>query len=115
MDMRECEHSHKMRARLEPLLLTESAPRLTDAGIAELRTHQHIEQTHDVEQFRVLDRQLHWTTYRHHRAEELVTIVARLRETRHHYRRTFTRLMGHQRSWCIRAEYRLLIDVEQEA
>jgi hypothetical protein len=62
----------------------------------------------------VLDRPLHWTTYRHHRAEELVTIVARLRDTRHHYRRTFTRLTGHQRSWIIRAEYRLLIDVEQE-
>jgi DNA-binding GntR family transcriptional regulator len=36
MDMRECEHSYKMRARLEPLLLAESASRLTDADIEEL-------------------------------------------------------------------------------
>lgn len=111
MDMRECQLSYKMRERLEPLLLAESAPRLTDTDIAELMDlQQHIEQTHDVEQFLVLDRQLHWTTYRHHRAEELATIVARLWDTTQHYRRAFTRLTGHQRSWIIQAEHQLLIE-----
>ncbi|MDX6330812.1 MAG: hypothetical protein QOI83_3195, partial [Streptomycetaceae bacterium] len=33
MDMRECELSYRMRERLEPLLLAESAPHLTDADI----------------------------------------------------------------------------------
>jgi DNA-binding GntR family transcriptional regulator len=111
MDMRECELSYKMRERLEPLLLAESAPRLTDADIAELMDiQQHIEQTHDVEQFLVLDRQLHWATYRHHRAEELARIAGRLWDTTQHYRRAFTRLTGDQRSWIIRAEHRLLIE-----
>jgi DNA-binding GntR family transcriptional regulator len=111
MDMRECELSYKMRERLEPLLLAESAPHLTDADIAELaELQQHIEQTHNVEQFLVLDRQLHWATYRHHRADELANIVARLWDTTQHYRRAFTRLTADQRRWIISAEHRLLIE-----
>jgi DNA-binding GntR family transcriptional regulator len=111
MDMRECELSYKMRERLEPLLLAESSPHLTDADIAELtELQEHIEQTHDVEQFLVLDRQLHWATYRHHRADELANIVARLWDTTQHYRRAFTRLTADQRRWIISSEHRLLIE-----
>ncbi|MFE2430365.1 GntR family transcriptional regulator [Streptomyces sp. NPDC059373] len=111
MDMRECELSYKMRERLEPLLLAESAPHLTDADITELaELQQHIEQTDDVEQFLVLDRQLHWATYRHHRADELANIVARLWDTTQHYRRAFTRLTVGQRKWIISAEHHLLIE-----
>jgi len=111
MDMRECELSYKMRERLEPLLLAESAPRLTDADIAELIDVQdRIERTDDVEEFLVLDRQLHWATYRRHRADELARIVARLWDSTQHYRRAFTRLTMSRRSWIIRAEHRLLIE-----
>lgn len=111
MDMRECELSYKMRERLEPLLLAESAPRLTGADIAELTGIQdRIEETRDVEEFLVLDRQLHWATYRHHRADELAGVVARLWDTTQHYRRAFTRLTLGQRGWIINAEHRLLIE-----
>jgi DNA-binding GntR family transcriptional regulator len=111
MDMRECELSYKMRERLEPLLLAESAPRLTAADVAELvALQERIEGTSDVEEFLVLDRQLHWATYRHHRADELARIVARLWDTTQHYRRAFTRLTMARRSWIIRAEHRLLIE-----
>jgi len=111
MDMRECELSYKMRERLEPLLLAESAPRLTDAdldGLTELQSR--IEQTHDVEQFLVLDRRLHWATYRHHRADELGHIVARLWDSTQHYRRAFTRVTAEHRGWIIGAEHNLLIE-----
>jgi DNA-binding GntR family transcriptional regulator len=111
MDMRECELSYKVRERLEPLLLAESAPRLTDEDIAELEEIQEqIEQTTDVEDFLVLDRRLHWATYRHHQADELASIVARLWDTTQHYRRAFTRLTGTRRRWIIGAEHRLLIE-----
>jgi DNA-binding GntR family transcriptional regulator len=112
MDMRECELRYKMRERLEPLMLAESAPHLTGADIAELAAIQRrIEQTgDDVEQFLVLDRRLHWTTYRYHRAEELGTIVARLWDSTQHYRRAFTRLTADHRGWIIRAEHELLIE-----
>lgn len=111
MDPRECELSYKMRERLEPLLLAESAPHLTKADIDELMDLQEeIESTDDVERFLVLDRRLHWTTYRHHRAEELATVVARLWDTTQHYRRAFSRLAAGRRQWIIRAEHRLLIE-----
>jgi DNA-binding GntR family transcriptional regulator len=111
MDMRECELSYKMRERLEPLLLAESAPHRTEADIDELTALQEeIESTDDVERFLVLDRRLHWTTYRHHRAEELATVVARLWDTTQHYRRAFSQLAAGQRQWIIRAEHRLLIE-----
>jgi DNA-binding GntR family transcriptional regulator len=95
MDLRQCELSYQMRERLEPLLLAESA---------------HIENTHEVEQFLILDRQLHWTMYRHHDAAELATIVARLWDTTQHYRRAFTSMTMAERKWIISAEHRLLIE-----
>ncbi|GAA4661278.1 GntR family transcriptional regulator [Amycolatopsis dongchuanensis] len=111
MDRRECELSYKIRERVEPLLLAESAPRLSEDDIAELaRLQDRIEQAHDVEEFLVLDRELHWATYRHHQAEELASIVARLWDTTQHYRRAFTRLTGDRRRWIIGSEHRLLIE-----
>ncbi|MET8829166.1 GntR family transcriptional regulator [Streptomyces sp. NPDC004610] len=111
MDLRECELSYKMRERLEPLLLAESAPHLSRADLAELASLQdRIEATDDVEEFLVLDRALHWATYRHHRADELAGIVARLWDTTQHYRRAFTRLTLVRRGWVVNAEHRLLIE-----
>jgi DNA-binding GntR family transcriptional regulator len=111
MDMRECELSYQIRERLEPLLLAESAPGLSTEDIDELvRLQDSIERTDDVEEFLVLDRALHWTTYRHHRADELASIVARLWDMTQHYRRAFTRLTGARRRWIIGAEHRLLIE-----
>ncbi|MGV9349270.1 GntR family transcriptional regulator [Streptomyces spiralis] len=111
MDMRECTLNYQIRERLEPFLLAQSAPRLTIEDIDELsRLQERIEQTEDVEEFLVLDRELHWATYRHHEAEELASIVARLWDTTQHYRRAFTRLAGDRRRWIIGAEHRLLIE-----
>jgi DNA-binding GntR family transcriptional regulator len=110
MDMRECDLTYRMRERLEPMLLTESAPHLTDDDIDELSELQdRIERGTDVEDFLVLDRRLHWTVYRHHNADELASVCARLWDTTQHYRRAFTRLTGSQRGWIIGAEHRLLI------
>lgn len=110
MDMSECELSYKIRERLEPLLLTESAPHLRDEDIAELELLQdRIERADDVEEFLVLDRRLHWATYRHHQAGELASIVARLWDTTQHYRRTFTQIIGARRRWMIGSEHNLLI------
>ncbi|QKV80768.1 GntR family transcriptional regulator [Amycolatopsis sp. Hca4] len=110
MDLRECRLSYRIRERVEPLLLAESAPHLTDADFAELDAVQdEIERTDDVEEFLVLDRRLHWLTYRHHDVAEAAGIVARLWDTTQPYRRAFTRLTGHSRSWIIGAEHRLLI------
>jgi DNA-binding GntR family transcriptional regulator len=111
MDMRECELNYQIRERLEPFLLAESAPFLSVEDVGELsRLQDRIERTDDVEEFLVLDRELHWATYRHHKAEELASIVARLWDTTQHYRRAFTRLAGDRRRWIISSEHRLLIE-----
>ena len=110
MDLRGCQLSYQMRERLEPLLLAQSAPHLTEDELDELsRIQDAIEATTDVEEFLVLDRQLHWQTYLHHDADELAAIIARLWDTTQHYRRAFTRLAGTRRAWIIGAEHRLLI------
>jgi DNA-binding GntR family transcriptional regulator len=111
MDMRDCELSYKIRERIEPLLLSESAPRLADDDLTELsRLQEQIERTDDVERFLVLDRRLHWLTYRHHHADDLAAIVARLWDTTQHYRRAFTRLTMARRRWVINAEHHLLVE-----
>jgi DNA-binding GntR family transcriptional regulator len=57
----------------------------------------------------VLDRALHWATYRHNDARELATIIGRLWDTTQHYRRAFSHLARESRTWIINAEHRLLI------
>ncbi len=103
--------SYQIRERVEPLLLRDSLPRLTDADIAELRELQEaIEATDDVEEFLVLDRKLHWTSYRGHQTALLATLVERLWDTTQHYRREFIRISGGPRSWVTNSEHRLLIE-----
>jgi DNA-binding GntR family transcriptional regulator len=115
MDQRDCDLTYRIRERIEPLLLAESLPHLTDADIDELDGIQdQIEATTDVEEFLVLDRRLHWTTYRRNDADELATIVARMWDTTQHYRRAYTRLAGAERRWIISAEHRLLIEAVRD-
>lgn len=115
MRLQDLELSYKIRERLEPLLLEESLPRLTDAEVEVMTALQdQIEANTDVERFLVLDRQLHWTSYSGHRAPQLADMIERLWDTTQHYRRAFTRLAGRQRSWIISAEHRLLIEAIAE-
>ncbi len=115
MSREDLEVSYKIRERLEPLLLEESLPRLTDGHVEKMRSLQDaIEADADVERFLVLDRELHWTSYSGHQAPQLAEMIGRLWDTTQHYRRAFTRLAGRQRSWIIAAEHRLLIEAIAE-
>jgi len=103
--------SYQIRERVEPLLLLDSLPRLTEADIAELhKTQEAIEATDDVEEFLALDRTLHWISYRRHQTTLLATMVERLWDTTQHYRREFVRLTGGSSSWVTNSEHRLLIE-----
>ncbi len=111
MTLRDLELSYQIRERIEPLLLLDSMPRLEQADLDTMTALQErIEATDDVEEFLVLDRELHWSTYRTHRAPQLAAMVARLWDVTQHYRREFTRLAGRDRSWIIDSEHRLLIE-----
>ena len=103
--------SYQIRERIEPLLLLDSLPRLTEADIAELhKTQEAIEATDEVEEFLVLDRKLHWISYRGHQTTLLATMVERLWDTTQHYRREFVQLTGGSSSWVTNSEHRLLIE-----
>lgn len=111
MTLRDLELSYEIRERIEPLLLAESLPRLTDVDIdrmAELQ--QEIESNDDVERFLTLDREFHWTSYAGHEAPHLAAMVARLWDTTQAYRRAYVKLSGSQGSWVIGAEHRLLLE-----
>ena len=111
MTLHELSMSYRIRERIEPLLLLDSLDRLAPTDIEEMRSIQaEIEQTKDVDQFLVLDRNLHWTSYRAHRSPELASMVERLWDTTQSYRRAFSRLTMSQRSWVISAEHNLLIE-----
>jgi DNA-binding GntR family transcriptional regulator len=110
LDQKDCERSYQIRERLEPLLLRESMPGITTEDLAQLdELQERIEASADVEEFLVLDRALHWATYRHNDARELATIIGRLWDTTQHYRRAFSHLARESRTWIINAEHRLLI------
>ncbi len=115
MRLHDLEVSYKIRERIEPLLLEDSLPRLTETHLARMVSLQEqIEDTEDVEEFLVLDRDLHWTSYAEHRSPHLAETIERLWDTTQHYRRAFTRLAGQSRSWIINAEHRLLIQAIAE-
>lgn len=110
MDLHDCVLSYTIRERIEPLLLAESIPRLDDGAIASLAAiQQDISRCTDVEQFLVLDRQFHWTSYSGHQAPRLATMIERLWDTTQHYRRAFVRL-GSSEAWIVDAEHDLLVE-----
>lgn len=111
MSLRDLDLSYEIRERIEPLLLTDSLPRLTAADLDRMRALQdEIEANDDVERFLVLDRQFHWLSYSRHAAPQLALMIERLWDTTQHYRRAFVELSRSQGSWIIAAEHRLLIE-----
>lgn len=110
LDQDDCELSYEIRERLEPLLLRRSMAKMRPGDVAEIESVQvEIEACVDLEEFLVLDRRLHWATYRRAEGTELQAIIGRLWDTTHHYRRAFTYLAGMERRWIINAEHRLLL------
>lgn len=111
MTLRDLGLSYQIREQIEPLLLRESLPGLTDSDVDRMRQLQaQIEDTEAVEEFLVLDRELHWASYSGARAPELCLMVERLWDTTQHYRRAFARMARTDRAWIINAEHRLLIE-----
>jgi DNA-binding GntR family transcriptional regulator len=95
LDFAECEAIYKLRERVEPLVLAESIPNLSDDTIAELdRLQAGIEAATDLATFLSLDRRLHLLTYSGCRIAQLNDMVQRFWNTTQHYRRAFVRLRG---------------------
>jgi DNA-binding GntR family transcriptional regulator len=90
---RDLEVSYEIRERIEPLLLADSVPHLTEADLADLRAvMERNEQTADIDEAIALGREFHWITYRRHSTPLLAQIVERVWDTTQSYRRAYMKL-----------------------
>lgn len=90
---RDLEVSYEIRERIEPLLLADSVPHLTDADLADLRAvMERNERTSDIDEAIALGREFHWITYRRHSTPLLAQIVERVWDTTQSYRRAYMKL-----------------------
>ncbi|MDE8650443.1 GntR family transcriptional regulator [Novosphingobium album (ex Liu et al. 2023)] len=103
--------SYEIRERIEPLLLADSVPNLTDADIEDLRqVMERNERVTDIDEAIALGREFHWITYRRHNTPLLAQIVERVWDTTQSYRRAYLKLAmsGGNRTHDI--EHQLMFD-----
>lgn len=94
LTLRDMELSYQIREVLEPMLLAESIPNLTDADHAHMRDLKaRLETVAEIDEYMPLVRDFHWTAFSGHRAPLLAQIVERLWDTTHHYRRAYAVLV----------------------
>lgn len=111
LNLEECIEIYKIRERLEPLLLAESIPNLTDATVSRLEElMKSIEADDDIDKFLRLDREFHLLSYEGARMPSMHSMVVRFWNTTQQYRRAFTELIGRERRWIIESEHRLLVE-----
>lgn len=111
LTLRDMEISYRIREYLEPMLLEESMPHLTDADIDEMgEIKVLLDAVADVDEYMPLSKQFHWISFRGNQAPLLAQIVERLWDTTHSYRRAYAALAlrDAERMQIMRAERDLL-------
>jgi DNA-binding GntR family transcriptional regulator len=107
--IRDMEISYRVREALEPMLLAESMPHLSDADIEEMRhALAELNLATDAEHFLPLDRQFHWIAFRGHNAPQLMQIVERLWDSTQSYRRAYAKLSLKNGGTVMRTEHEML-------
>jgi DNA-binding GntR family transcriptional regulator len=95
LSLAECEEMYQIRERVEPLLLRFSIPNLTPESLDRLHEiAKQLEESEDVENFLLLDREFHLLSYIGASTALLGDMVQRLWNTTQHYRRAYTRLLA---------------------
>lgn len=93
LTVRDMAISYRIREQLEPMLLEESMPNLTDRDIEEMgEVKVKLDAVKDVEAYLPLSKQFHWTSFRGHQAPLLAQMAERLWDTTHSYRRAYAEL-----------------------
>ncbi len=107
----ECYEAYQVRERLEPLLLSQSIPNLTDTQVKRLtELVSEIEKATDLEQFLRLDREFHLLSYAGAAPGMLREFVERIWNTTQHYRRAFAKLSDFASSEVTHLEHKLILD-----
>lgn len=108
---RDLEVSYEIRERIEPLLLADSIPNLTEEDFDDLRrVMERNEQVTDVDEAIALGREFHWISYRRHNTPLLAQIVERVWDTTQSYRRAYMKLAMTGGSRTHDIEHQLLFD-----
>lgn len=93
LTLAECEEVYLMRERLEPLLLSYSAPSLSEADLAYLETLAarvaEASAASNVDGFLRWDREFHMATYAHAETQQLGDLISKLWNTTAPYRRAY--------------------------
>jgi len=113
LDLAECEEIYKMRARLEPLALAESIPRLGEQEIAEAkRLAVELEALDDQDPtvWIECDRRLHLAFYAGLETSRLVRTISGFWNTSQHYRRGLIKTFSEHDFELAHAEHKLMID-----
>lgn len=111
LTLREMEMSYSIREHLEPMLLAESLPWLTDDDLAAMGAiKRDLEETREVDVYMLLARRFHWLAFSRHQAPLLAQIVERLWDGTQAYRRAYAAiaLKDEARRQIMRSERDLL-------
>jgi len=93
LTVRDMELSYRIREQLEPMLLAESLPNLTEADFTLMRdVKARLDAVTDVDEYMPLSRRFHWTAFSGRLAPLLAQIVERLWDTTESYRRAYAEL-----------------------
>jgi DNA-binding GntR family transcriptional regulator len=93
LTVRDMELSYRIREQLEPMLLAESIPHLTERDFATMREAKvKLENVTNADDYMPLARAFHWAAFSGHQAPLLAQIVERLWDSTHHYRRAYAEI-----------------------
>ncbi len=111
LSSREMEITYEIRERLEPFLLADSIPNLTDTDLIEMgQIKEQLDAATDVDEFLALNRRFHWTAFRGNTSPLLAQEVERFWDMTQNYRRAYAKLVlqDAERMAIMRAERDLL-------
>ncbi|MFV0407918.1 MAG: GntR family transcriptional regulator [Propioniciclava sp.] len=111
LTLAQCEEIYQMRERLEPLLLSYSAPQLDSTALAELaRCAQQISDIgSDTDAFLTLDRQFHLTSYAGANTTQLGDLIQKLWNTTAPYRRAYVESWAPEARRIAHEEHHLIV------
>lgn len=110
LTLADCEELYRIRERVEPLLLSLSAPLLTTDDIDRLAgLAAEMETADDVETFLRLDREFHLSSYAPAQTAVLGDLVTGLWNRTQHYRRAFTRVFRSEGDRSAHLEHHLMV------
>lgn len=111
LSMRDLDISYEIRERIEPLLLAESIPNLSEGDIADLRrVLEELESGPSLDRAVELGREFHEISYRGHNTPLLAQMVERLWDVTQSYRRAYLDLATGSGSKAHDIEHWLILD-----